>query len=118
MNQKKTNVSKFGIVFVLISFGIMFYVMRQVNAPYKEKYATFLQTKAVVISVKDNGKSGKKARSFWQIEYRDQTDKIHQTSIQQQNILGTSVGDSVVIYYDPADPANVCGETDYKSVML
>lgn len=88
------------------------------NAAYREKFATYEQTEAVILKQERvKGKRGP-ARLVSTVKFSDKEGNEYTYELDENALEGTKPGDKTIIYYNPADPEyDVESERVYKEVM-
>lgn len=118
---KKIGVKQILLIVVMSVFTIAIFLFKDsiipnINAPYQEAYATYVMTEATIVD-KEIYRGRKGSNTTWIVEFKDDEGNVYRGKISQTNVLGKENGESVVIYYNPEDPAVVVSEETYKEVM-
>lgn len=105
-----------GIITLLIGIGLGVYSFFNIKS-YNEKNDTYIEAESVVVDYKyDRDTEGNEMRAII-VEYEVNGQKYRKESTSFSSIT-KSIGDKVMIKYDPKNPSNAIWENDSSNIFI
>lgn len=119
--QSKTAKIVFIVLIVLAALGFM-YVKKYGPETFthnetRKKYKSYVKVQAGILAKETSGRVGKGGSVTFTIQFKDASGKLQTAALRDNSFAGKALGDSLTVYYDPIDPADVIDENSYDEVM-
>ena len=106
------------VIMSIVSIVLFMYkdkIIPNPNAAYEELYSAFLQAEGTIVSFENTG--GRHSRIIYTIQFRDQENSLVTVKEDHWQTMPLSIGDKVLMYYNPDDPNDATPESRWKEVM-
>lgn len=109
------------LIAVMLILAVAFFFFRDkltpdLNAQYHDELGSFIGTPAAVVS-KEAQKGRRGSRIEVTVQFRNREGELCTARIDDNALQFVSEGDTVVVYYDPANPRDARSERTYKEIM-